>query len=74
MTTGTAASVGHEQLQEVYRHLDHCDHGDRFIAWYGQCRAKEMSHQEALADTIEHFRLKDAPWYQRRFPESGDQR
>jgi hypothetical protein len=57
------------QVQELYRHLD-CmgSAGDRHIAWYGQLRAEEMSHDEALEATISHFRLTDEVWYQRRFP------
>lgn len=57
-----------QQLQELYRHLDHYANGNMYIAWYGQLRAKELSHQEALAKTIEHFGLSSKEWYIKRFP------
>lgn len=56
----------HPQLQELYRHLDHHSRGDRHIAWYGQLRAEEMSHEEALEATIVKYRLRDEEYYQRR--------
>jgi hypothetical protein len=56
-----------EQLQELYRHLEHAHHGDRHMAYYGQCRAQELSHKEALEKTIEHFRLRHEDWYRFRF-------
>lgn len=54
------------QLQELYRHLDGVG-GDRRLAWYGQLRAEEKSHAEALEMTIEHFNLRREEWYQNRF-------
>lgn len=57
---------GQAQLQEVYRHLDGTG-GTTRIAWYGQLRAEEYSHQEALRMTIEHYRLEREEWYQNRF-------
>lgn len=61
-----ATEKGRKQLQEVYRHLDGVG-GTTRIAWYGQLRAEEYSHEEALRMTIEHFRLEREPWYQKRF-------
>lgn len=61
---------GRRQLQEVYRHLDGVG-GDRRIAWYGQLRAEEYSHEEALRMTVEHFHLEREPWYQLRFKENS---
>ena len=29
--------------------------GDSRLAWYGQCRAAGMTHEEAVLDTYEHF-------------------
>lgn len=55
-----------DPLQELYNHLDHCDHGDKYIAWYGQCRAQGMSHKAAIQDTVEHYKLLDTEWYQLR--------
>jgi hypothetical protein len=54
------------QLQELYAHLNHNVMGDIFIAWYGQLRATEMGHAEALAATVERFHLAREPWYQAR--------
>jgi|KBSMisStaDraftv2_1062788.scaffolds.fasta_scaffold195995_1 hypothetical protein len=51
------------QLQELYRYLDGSNGGDRRLAWYGQCRAQEMSHKKALIDTIEHFSLDTQDWF-----------
>lgn len=62
---------GKTQLQELYRHLD--GHGgDRRLAWYGQLRAEEYSHEEALRMTVNHFRLERELWYQKRFAPSDD--
>ena len=59
---------GRRQLQEVYRHLDG-NGGDRRLAYYGQLRAEEYSHAEALRMTVEYFKLEREPWYQARFKE-----
>lgn len=64
----TREERGRRQLQEVYRHLDGVG-GDRRIAWYGQLRAEEYSHEEALRKTVEEFKLEREPWYQVRFPD-----
>lgn len=56
----------HDQLQELYRHLDGVG-GDRRLAYYGQLRAEEKSHEEALRLTVEFFRLAREPWYIARF-------
>lgn len=63
------AEDGQEALQEVYRHLDHCDRGDTYIAWYGQCRAVGEDHATAMAPTIKRYSLETQPWYQHRFPD-----
>lgn len=60
-----------DQLQELYRHLEHTTNGDQFIAYYGQLRAVEHPHHEALQLTIEHFRLESRDWYQRRMARLG---
>lgn len=54
-----------EQLQELYRHLDGVN-GDRRLAYYGQLRAEEYSHEEALRMTIKEYRLEQQDWYQKR--------
>ena len=59
--------TGREDLQELYRHLDHVDNGDLYIAWYGQLRAEGLSHREALEATIVKWGLREKPWYQARF-------
>ena len=58
---------GRVQLQELYKHLEHVHLGDRYMAYYGQLRAEEQSHAEALANTVEYFHLRDKDWYNRRF-------
>ena len=55
-----------DQLREVYRHLDHVDHGNLHIAYYGQLRAQEFDHDTALEMTVENFGLRDETWYQYR--------
>lgn len=55
-----------DQLQEIYFHLDGVNGGTQRIAWYGQLRAQELSHAEALEKTIEKYRLTEAEWYQSR--------
>ena len=63
---------GHRQLQEVYRHLDSAVGGNTRLAWYGQLRAQEYSHEEALAMTIAEYRLERQDWYQKRFASGND--
>ena len=60
-----------EQLQELYRHLDGVG-GTVRLAWYGQLRAEEYSHEEALRMTIKEYRLEREPWYQKRFAADVD--
>jgi hypothetical protein len=60
---------GRAQLQEVYRRLDGSDGGTARIAWYGQLRAEEYSHAEALEMTIEHYGLRRREWWAIRFPD-----
>lgn len=54
------------QLQELYNHLEHPVMGDKYMAWYGQCRAKEMSHEEAMRDTAHYWGFANQDWYQLR--------
>lgn len=66
-TPGTPAKVKHDALQELYFYLDATEPlGNTHLAWYGQSRAKEMSHEAALLDTIEKFRLESRDWFQHR--------
>lgn len=63
----TSVERGKRQLQEVYLHLDGIGMAaEQRIAWYGQCRAREETHAEALEHTITHFRLRDREWYRLR--------
>ncbi len=55
-----------DPLQELYNHLEHVTFGDKHIAWYGQARAKGLSHRDALRDTLIHFNIPATPWYQAR--------
>ncbi len=62
-----------EQLNEVYNHLDHYCRGNQQIAYYGQLRAEEYTHAEALEMTIVHFGLRHETWYNKRFePKEGE--
>ena len=46
-----------DQLQELYRKFDGPEPGGNTrLAWYGQCRAKEMSHNEAILDTAKQYK------------------
>lgn len=51
-----------QQLQELYL-LDFGSQGagDRRLAWYGQKRAVEKTHIEAMWSTIEHFHMNIEP-------------
>jgi hypothetical protein len=60
-----------DQLQDVYFHLDGVNGGTSRIAWYGQLRAEEYTHEEALEMTIEKFRLTEQPWYQTRLAQQA---
>lgn len=53
---------GQQRWEELLKHLDHTRYGDKHIAWYGQLRAKEMTHAEALEATVEHFHLRETVW------------
>lgn len=44
-------------LQELYNKFDGTGNSDARLAWYGQCRAKGLNHDEAIADTANHFRI-----------------
>lgn len=56
------------QLQELYLHLDGSDNpaSDQRLAYYGQLRAQEHSHAEALKICIKHFYLEERDWYKKR--------
>jgi hypothetical protein len=58
-------AIEHNALQELYYYLDHAN-SDRYLAYYGQCRAQEMSHERAIVTTLTHFLLEHAEWFQRR--------
>jgi hypothetical protein len=58
---------GRAQVQELRLHLDRAGPmGDRQIAYYGELRAHEISHDLALERTIYHFQLREQAWYQAR--------
>lgn len=71
MTQPRDEAKGQTQLQEVYRRLDNSDDGTRCIAWYGQLRAEEYSHAEALEMTIERWGLRHRSWWAVRFPDEA---
>jgi hypothetical protein len=62
-----------KQLHQLYRHLEHIRHGDLFMAYYGQLRAQEKTHVEALAETIVYFNLESKDWYQARFAKNPEE-
>jgi hypothetical protein len=70
--TARDEAKGQAQLQEVYRHLDSSDGGNARLAWYGQLRAQEYSHEEALAMTIKEYKLERQDWYKVRFATQDD--
>lgn len=46
----------HPDLQELYRKFDGADGGaNGRLAWYGQARAKGLSHEEAIEDTRKQY-------------------
>lgn len=49
-----------EQLQELYRVLDKDGQhaGDRRLAYYGQLRAQEYTHKEAMVLASQHFHIE----------------
>lgn len=50
--------MSQENLQELYNKFD-CvpdNLANQHLAWYGQCRAKGMTHDEAILDTYEHYK------------------
>lgn len=56
--TWTRTADGRSDLQEIYKKFDDWNGnsgGNSRLAWYGQCRAQGMSHQEAIADTFNHY-------------------
>lgn len=63
-------------VQELYRHLEHYVNGNMHMAYYGMNRARGLSHEDALEDTIEYFDLRNQDWYKKRmesrvgFPDS----
>lgn len=67
--------LGRQQLQELYFHLDRTGAiGNTYLAWYGQLRAEEQTHAEALEGTIEHFHLRDYEWYRKRLERKDNER
>lgn len=59
--------IKHNALQELYFYLDVTGAvGNTYLAWYGQCRAREMSHEAATIETIEHFRFEEHDWFKKR--------
>lgn len=46
--------------------------GNRHLAWYGQCRAKEMPHREAIIDMVLNYNLWLSDWWAKRFPNGCD--
>lgn len=56
-----------EQVQDLYKRFDGADGGaNTRLAWYGQCRAAEMTHAEAIADTYKRFRGWCDEWWPKR--------
>lgn len=56
MVSMRVSEQGRVQLQDLYHRFDGADpHANARLAWYGQCRAQEMSHEEAIASTANHF-------------------
>ena len=73
-TAETPTMRAHRQLQELYRVLDHSSEaGNIYLAWYGQLRAQEVPHADAIEQTVEHWGLRRKAWWPVRFP-SGDWR
>jgi hypothetical protein len=58
-----------DNLQDLYNRFDGTGDANARLAWYGQCRAKEMSHTEAIADTAKKFRY----WVAETWPKRGIQ-
>lgn len=57
-----------DPLQELYHKFDGPEPGGNSrLAWYGQCRAKGMTHDEAMADTAKKF----ASWVAEVWPKRG---
>lgn len=44
-------------LQELLHKFDGVDGGNTRLAWYGQCRAEGKTHEEAIIDTYNRYRL-----------------
>ena len=68
----TPVAAPRDDLQNLYFHLEHCDHGNKYMAWYGQCRAQGMDHDSAIEDTISHYHIRSTPWYQLRINSSKE--
>jgi hypothetical protein len=54
-----------DDLQDLYNRFDGPG-GDTRLAWYGQCRARGMNHDEAIANTARHFRGWVTEWWPKR--------
>jgi hypothetical protein len=57
------AELNRYTLQELYRWLDHCERGNTYLAWYGQCRALGLNHKQAILDTITRYDLNHQNWW-----------
>lgn len=56
-------------LQELYNKFDGVPDtaANQRLAWYGQCRAQGMTHDEAIADTAKRF----SHWVAEVWPKRG---
>lgn len=52
-------------LQELYAKFDGVG-GDARLAWYGQCRASNQTHEEAIQSTYEHYKWWCAEYWPKR--------
>jgi hypothetical protein len=66
--------MANNDLQELYRHLEHHSLGLMYMAYYGQCRANGSDHLPAIAETLIHFNIPDNDWYWLRFQNEEDKR
>lgn len=57
-----------DPLQELYNKFDGTgEGGNRRLAWYGQCRAQGLSHDEAILDTYRKYKS----WCEEFWPKRG---
>jgi hypothetical protein len=52
-------------VQELYRKFDGADFSasNARLAWYGQCRAKDLTHDEAIQETFLRFEHWCREWW-----------